>query len=288
MAVSKLDSLITLLDDPDDSVFNLILEEIIKEDISLVERLEHIWETSLDELVQKRIEFIIQKIQLNDTKKKIQNWANQESLDLFEGFFLISRYQYPELKLKHILTQLESIKKDIWLEFRNSQTSLEKITILNHIFFKHYKFTVDKITPDAPQNCYLNRILETRNANPISITILYTLVARSLDLHVHYIDFQDTPLVGYFDKNLAKLVHGEDIGHQLIFYINPSNKGAIIGLKEVDYIQNTSDSADREKLTEPCPDRVILKRLIEKLIFAYNQRGLVEKVSYLYEIADML
>jgi len=288
MPLSKLNSLITLLDDPDDSVFNLILEEILKEDISLVDRLEQIWETSLDELVQKRIEYIIQKLQLKDTKKKIQNWANQETLDLFEGFFLISRYQYPELKLKHILSQLESIKKDVWLEFRNSQTSLEKITILNHVFFKHYKFTVDKITPDAPQNCYLNRILETRNANPISITILYTLVARSLDLPVHYIDFQDAPLAGYFDKNLAKLVHGEEVSHKLIFYINPSNKGAIIGLKEIDYIQNTSDLAEREKHTEPCPDRIILKRLIEKLIFAYNRGGLAEKVSYLYEIADML
>lgn len=288
MTLNKLDSLITLLDDPDPRVFGVVLEEIIKEDISLVDRLEHIWETSLDEMVQKRIELIIRKIQLKDTKKKIQNWANQETLDLFDGFFLIARYQYPELKLKPILTQLENIKKDIWLEFRNSQTSLEKITILNHVFFKHYKFTLDNVTPDAPQNCYFNRILETRIGNPISITILYTLVARSLNLPVHYIDFQDNPLVGYFDKDLARLVHGEEIGHQVLFYINPSNKGAIIGLKEVDYIQHTAGLADREKLTEPCPDRIILKRLIEKLIFAYTQRGLSEKVSYLYEIADML
>lgn len=288
MPVNKLDSLITLLDDPDDSVFNFVLEEIIKEDISLVDRLEHIWETSLDELVQKRIEFIIQKIQLKDTRKKIQNWANQETLDLFEGFFLISRYQYPELKLKSILTQLENIKKDIWLEFRNSLTSLEKITILNHIFFKHYKFSVDKIIPDAPQNCYINRILETRNGNPVSIAILYTLIARSLDLPVHYIDFRDNPLVGYFDKYLARMVHGEEIGHQVLFYINPSNKGAIIGPKEVDYIQHTTDLTDRVKLTEPCPDRIVIKRLIEKLIFAYNQRGMAEKVSYLDEINDIL
>ena len=287
MTLNKLDSLITLLDDPDDSVFNLVLEEIIKEDISLVDRLENIWETSLDEMVQKRIELIIRKIQLKDTKKRIQNWAKQEALDLFDGFFLIARYQYPELKLKPIQAQLENIRKDIWLEFRNSQTSLEKITILNHFFFKHYKFAIDKATPDTPQNCYLNRILETRNGNAISITILYTLVARSLNLPVHYIDLQDNPLVGYFDKDLARLVHGDEINHQVLFYINPSNKGAIIGPKEVEYIQ-PSGLADREKLTEPCPDRLILKRLIGKLIFAYTQRGLSEKVSYLYEIADML
>ena len=183
----KLESLITLLDDPDDSVFNLVLVEILKEDVSIVDRLEHIWETSFEELVQKRIEFIIQQIQFNDTKEKIKNWANQETLDLFEGIFLISRYQYPELKLKPIQTQLEKIRKDVWLEFRNSLTSLEKITILNHIFYDHYKFKLNRDTPDFPQNCYINRLLDTRkgkrNFNSYFIHTNRSLTPSSGSLH---------------------------------------------------------------------------------------------------------
>jgi len=281
----KLDSLIALLDDPDDSVFDLVFEEIIKEDISIVDRLEHIWETSFEKLVQKRIEFIIQQIQLKDTKEKIRNWANQETLDLFEGIFLISRYQYPELKLKSVQVQLEKIRKDIWLEFRNSLTSLEKITILNHIFFDHYKFKINRDNIDSPQNCYINRVLDTRKGNPISITILYTLVARSLNLPVHYIDFDNNPLVGYFDKDIAQLVNGEDNSH-ILFYVNPSNKGAIIGPKEVDYIQHFDDI--HKHRPEPCPDRTIIKRLIEKLSNDYQQAGSLEKVNYLKEIAEIL
>jgi hypothetical protein len=283
----KLESLITLLDDPDESVFNLVLVEMLKEDISIVDRLEHIWETSFEKLVQERIEFIIQQIQLNDTKEKIKNWANQETLDLFEGIFLISRYQYPELKLKSIQIQLEKIRKDIWLEFKNSLTSLEKITILNHIFFDHYKFKINHENTESPQNCYINRVLDTRKGNPISITILYTLVARSLNLPVHYIDFDKSPLVGYFDKDIAQMVHGEDSKH-ILFYINPSNKGAIIGPKEVDYIRQSGDSPDRRHQPEPCPDRIIIKRLVEKLTNDYKQAGSLEKVNYLKEIAEIL
>jgi hypothetical protein len=284
----RLDSLITLLDDPDDSVFNLVLEEILKEDITIVDQLEHIWETSLDSLVQKRIELIIHKIQLNDTKEKIRNWANQSTLDLFEGFFLISRYHYPELKLKPIQVQLDKIKKDVWLEFRSSLTSLEKITILNHIFFEHYKFEINRINPDSPQNCYINRVLDLRKGNQVSIAIIYTLIARSLDLPVHYIDFQNNPLVGYFDKEIAQIVQGEEFKHSVLFFINPSNRGAIIGPKEVDYIQNTSEPQDRNKLTEPCPDRTVIKRLIEKLIVAYRELGIEDKANYLYEISSIL
>lgn len=284
----KLDSLITLLDDPDDSVFYLVQEEILKENITIVDQLEHIWETSLDSLVQNRIEIIIRKIQLNDTKEKINQWANQKTLDLFEGFFLISRHHYPELKLKPIQIQLEKIKKDVWLEFRNSLTSLEKITILNHIFFDHYKFEINQTNPDSPQNCYLNRVLDLRKGNSVSIAIIYTLIARSLELPVHYIDFHTNPLVGYFDKEIAQIVHGEDFKHSVLFYINPSNKGAIIGPKEVDYIQNSPEVQERKKLTEPCPDRIVIKRLIEKLVFAYQELGVEDKANYLDEIASIL
>ncbi len=288
MNEQKLDSLINLLDDPDDSVFNLVLNEILKEDISIVDHLEHIWETSLDSLVQKRIEFIIQNIQLSDTKAKIKNWANEPMLDLFEGFFLISRHHYPELKLKTIQVQLDKIRKDVWLEYRNSLTSLEKITILNHIFFDHYKFSVNHSNPDSPQNCYINRILDLRKGNPVSITILYTLIARSLDLPVHYIDFQKGPLVGLFDKDIAKIIHGHDSDRSVLFYINPSNKGAIIGPKEVDYMHNVHEMPDTNKPTEPCPDRIVIKRLIEQLIVAYKELGVDDKASYLDEIAAIL
>ena len=284
----KLDSLIALLDDPDNSVFHIVLEELLKEDISLVDPLEHIWETSFDELVQKRIEGIIQEIQLKDTKERIKQWVDQETIDLFEGFFLISRHRYPEIKLKPIQIQLERIKKDIWIEYKNSLTALEKIAILNHIFFDQYKFKVDFFNLNSPHNCYINRILETKKGNPVSIAILYTIIAQSLNLPAYYIDFQKNPLVGYFDKDIAQIIHGEEIGHSVLFYINPSNKGAIIGTKEVDYIQNTSDEADRQKLTEPCPDRIIVKRLIEQLLVAYSELGVQDKVNYLNEIAAIL
>lgn len=284
----KLESLIKLLDDPDDSVFNLVLVEILKEDVSIVDRLEHIWETSFEELVQQRIEFIIQQIQLKDTKEKIKNWASQETLDLFEGIFLISRYQYPELKLKSIQIQLEKIRKDIWLEFKNSLTSLEKITILNHIFFDHYKFKIDRDNTELPQNSYINRVLDTRKGNTISITIIYTLIARSLNLPVHYIDFESNPLVGYFDKDMARLVNEEDNNSQILFYINPSNKGAIIGPKEVDYMRQSAYANEPNHQPEPCSDRIIIKRLVEKLSNDYKQAGSLEKVNYLKEIAEIL
>jgi hypothetical protein len=288
MNLNKLDSLIALLDDPDDSVFHVVLDELLKEDVSVVEYLEHAWEISLDDLVQQRLEGIIREIQLKDTRKKIVSWADQESIDLLEAVFLLARQQFPEIKLKSVQVQLDKLRKEVWIEFRNSLTSIEKITILNHIFFDHYKFKVDHFNPESPNNSYINKILDTKRGNSVSIAILYMLVARSLSLPVYYIDYQQNPLLGYFDETIAPLVYGDDVKHSLLFYINPSNNGAIIGLKEVDYILHTSNNHDRAQLTEKCPEKMIVKRLIEKLIISYKELGHNEKVNYLSDIVAIL
>lgn len=287
MTNTRLDSLIALLDDPDESVFQMIMTEIQKEDTSVIDYLEHVWETSLDELVQSRIELIIQKIQFNDTKEKIRNWINQETIDLFEGFFLISRYHYPELKLKPIVNQMESIRKEIGIEYRNSMSSLEKITILNHVFFDHFKFHVDLINPNSPQLNHINRILETRKCNPVSIAVIYILTARSLNLPVSYIDIQKNPLVAFFDNSFSIGAEPEN-ENSVLFYINPSNKGAVIGPREIEYILQVTSDADREKLTQACSDRTVIKRLIGQLIANYNLIGAEQKLVYLNEIEGLL
>lgn len=287
MNKNRLDSLIALIDDPDEAVFQTVLTEIQKEDISVIDHLEHIWETSLDEVVQSRIELAIQKIQFNDTKEKIRNWVSQETIDLFEGFFLISRYHYPELKLKPIVNQLENIRKEIWIEYKSSMSSLEKITILNHIFFDHFKFQVDLLNPNSPQLNHINRVLETKKCNPVSIAIVYILVARSLNLPVGYIDFPKNPLVALFDRNISFNDDAAD-ENAVLFYINPTNKGAVIGPREIEYILQISNEVDREKLTRPCPDRVVIKRLIGQLISNYNLIGAEQKLMYLNEIEGLL
>lgn len=284
----KLQALITLLDDPDDSVFRMIEQEILKEDAKIVEKLEQIWETSLDELIQYRIENLIQQIQFNDTKEKIKRWSTQKTVDLFDGFFLITRYQYPDLKLKSITQKLDKITKDIWLEFNNSLTALEKITIVNHILFDVHKFSVNLPNLGSPQNCYLNQLLETQKGNPVSLAILYILVARRLELPVHFIDFPRNPLLAYIDPIIAEEAHGKGYNTPVLFYINPSNKGAIVGKREIDYFIKKSELITKETVTTPCPDKTIIRKLLETLIQSYEELGYQDKVDDLKVIADML
>jgi len=288
MKAEKLQAIISLLDDPDKFVYEMIEKEILKEDAGIINHLEKIWETSLDELLQLRIENLIQQIQFNETSKKIKNWSKQEHVDLFEGFFLISQYQYPELKLKSVKNKIRKISNEVWLEISNRLTSIEKITILNHIFYDVNKFSVNIGNLQSPQNCYINQLLDTKMGNTISIAILYTLIARELGFPVQLIDFPRSPLLAYTDADAARKVHGSKYKSPVLFYINPSNRGAIIGRKEIEFFLKRNDQVDEKVFQQHCEDRIIIRKLIESLIDAYDSLGYHDKVDDLTAIVNFL
>ncbi len=288
MKTDRLQALIALLDDPDEAVYEEVEQQLLCEDSQIIDQLEQIWETSLDELIQTRIENLIQQIQFSDTRTRIWNWGNQKQVDLFEGFFLLSQYQYPDLKLKNVRSKIQKISNDVWLEINNKLTSLEKITVLNHIFYDVNKFSINLNNLNSPQNCYLNQLLETKRGNAISVAILYALVARELKFPLQFINFPKTPLLAYVDTDLAQEAHGKDYQSSILFYINPSNKGAIIGRKEVEFFLNKNDQYGSTDFYEPCEDKVMIKKLLELLIESYDSLGYQDKVDDLSQIICFL
>lgn len=288
MDAQKLQALISLLDDPDQAVFEMVEKELLQEKTLQIEQLEHVWETSFDELIQSRIEDLIQQMQFRETSRKIRNWSTQPDVNLFEGFFLISQYQYPELKLKTIESQLKKISSDVWLEINNRLTSIEKITVLNHILYDVNKFSINHSNLLLPQNFYLNQLLETKKGNSISLAILYTIIARELGFPIKMFDFPGTPLLAYVDAELARKTHGENCNSPILFYINPANKGAIIGSKEIEYFMRKNVKVTDDSFKLPCEDREIIKLLLQDMIKAYKIAGHHEKVNDLSSIVSML
>ena len=213
MRKSKLNALIELLDDPDQKVYKIVEKELLKEKKNIIPVLEEKWESIFDGYYQERIENIIQNLQFNETKKRLESWliTDADERDLLTGFLIIDRFQYPDLNPLMIQIKIENIRKKIWLEFNNSLTLLEKTTILNHFLYNLNGFTINHKNVHSPQNCFVNQMLDTKNGNAVSLCILYTIIARQLELPAQFIDFPKNPLVAIVDPKLARKVHGENI-----------------------------------------------------------------------------
>jgi regulator of sirC expression with transglutaminase-like and TPR domain len=279
----ELNALLHLLDEPDDKVFDSIREKINSYGKEAIPYLERTLEVSFDSFIQKRAGEIIHEIQQGELYSEFTNWINTASSDLLKGYLLVTRSQYPELNEESLTIRVEQMKMDAWLELNDNLTALENIKVLNHILYHIHNFDSNKINPFAPQNLYLNTFLETRKGNALSLGMLYIIIARKLNIPIYGVNLPQHFILAYVSE-LAPESPGMD---DVLFYINPFNKGTVFTKKEIElFIQQLKIDPDRSYFA-PCTNIEIIKRLIENLIHSYTQLGYPDKIEDLERLLKL-
>ncbi|WP_430816824.1 transglutaminase-like domain-containing protein [Carboxylicivirga sp. RSCT41] len=269
----KIKALITLLDDPNDEIFASVEDALLKEPVEIVPELEKAWESSLDDLFQSRVENIIHSIQLKDIYFQLKNWVQTPTRDLLYGAYLVCKYQFPDVSLIHLKEQLSELRKDIWLEMNEHLTSLEKVRIVNHVMFDVHKFSRNTSRYLAPENNYISEVLETHKGNPLSVSVIYSILCRELGMPVYGVNLPKNFLLAFIDE--SAMSDNEQIKDQsaVLFYINPINKGAVLGRKEIEYFIKQQKLQLKEEYFLPCDNLTIIKRMLNNLSFGYDSKG---------------
>ncbi len=288
MKPREIRALIQLLDDPDDQVFEMVAENLRASDTSVVPYLEEAWENSPDELFQDRIEVLIHQIQFREVTLRLTEWYHLPGNDLLEGVFWLARYQYPDLRLEDISREIRNIARDIWLELQENLTALEKIRILNHILFEVHRFSANHGHFYSPRNNYINAVLESKKGNPISLSVVYSLVAAEVNIPVLGVNLPKNFIVAYRDEYRSEETYDPDLDDHILFYINPYNRGAVLGRAELDLFLKQQGLDPRKEFFTPCSNNQIIDRLLNNLIFSYQKMGNREKARELEELSETL
>jgi len=278
--IKELNALISLLDEPNEEMFDQIRQKLMNYGNDAIPLLENAWDNSFDHLIQNRIEDIIHTIQLKELRVELSDWSQGNSFDLLRGFYLVTKYQYPDLNEKDIIDMVELIKRDIWLELNSNLTALEKIKVINHIVFDIHGFKGNKTNIDAPQNLFLNNLLERKKGNHLSIGILYIIVAQKLGIPIFGVNLPQHFVLAYVDE-----VHEEKYKivdeNEVLFYVNPFNKGAVFTKREIEIFIKHMRISPTDEFFKPCDNITIIKRLFENLIYSYKKLGYQVKVEEL-------
>lgn len=283
MTEKEINALITLLDDPDKDIYQAISNTLLDKGIEIVPDLEKAWESSPASSVQDRIESIIQKIQLNHIHKSLTMWLNNGANDLLEGAFIIAKYQYPELGFYEVINAIEKLKHDVWLEISDNLTALEKVRVINHILFDIHKFSANNSNYYSPQNSYINQVLQSKKGNPISLSIVYAVIAQKLGLPIYGVNLPKNFILAYKDEYHDLFPSGDEV----LFYINPFNKGAVLGRKEIDVFLKQQNISPEDSFYSPCSNIEIIQRVIMNLIYSYEKLGYESKVKDLNSLMKL-
>lgn len=283
MNTKEIAALIKLLDDQDQEVAQHVEEKLLSYGQEVIEYLENAWEQSFDALLQERIENLVHKIQFANVKTELQLWHMSGGFDLLQGILIINRYQYPDLDEQKIINRIENIKRDVWLQMIYDMSALEKVKLMNHVFYNLHGFSGNTSNHQDPQNSYISQVIESKKGNQISLAIIYSVIAQKLDIPIYGVNLPQHFILAYVDESQEYDPKGG-----ILFYINAFNKGFIFYKRDVDAFLRQLKLKPEPQFYTTCSNTDILIRVLRNLISAYQNLGQTDKVSELNELLDVL
>lgn len=275
----ELKALISLLDDPDTEIYQELEDKLITCGTEVIPMLEQSWEASLDILFQGRIEQIVHKIQFNEVKTDLQLWKISNQENLLEGLLIINRYQYPNLADEEIHAKLAELRRDTWYYLMYEMSPVDKIKLLNNVLFREFGLSGNTSDYHAPQNSFINKVLETKKGNPISLACIYSLVAQRLDIPVYGVNLPKHFMLAYMN---------DDSPEEVLFYINVFNRGQIMRKSDIKAFLDQLSLPASDEFMKPCDNLSIIKRVLRNLIAAYNHIDNVEKRDDVQLLLDLI
>ncbi|MBX2845521.1 MAG: transglutaminase-like domain-containing protein [Saprospiraceae bacterium] len=288
MENKELKALISLLDDPDEAVFDQVKKRIEQYGTAVIDDLEMAWENSLDPFFQERIEDLISVIQKSTLREKLQLWLTRNSDDLIQGAILLAKFQYPDINAAEIKEEISKIKQDIWLELNDNLTPLECVNVFNQIFYDTHGFSGNLKNVYNPQNNFIHTVLERRKGSPIMLGIIYQAIANELDLPIFGVDLPFHFVLAYckykYSREKKDFYADKD---QVIFYINPISNGLMFSKNEIrDYLKRMK--IKEEKLFfKPVSNKQVIHTLFLQLSQCYKNNNDTEKVEELQAFIDL-
>jgi len=280
---TEVTSLIRLLDDPDQEIYNHVHEKLLSFGSAAIGYLESAFESAFDPVQQERIANLVHEIQFDLLKNDLKLWLHGGAFDLLQGILIINRYQYPDLDEQKIINQIEAIKRDIWIQMMHEASAPEQIKLINHVFYNIYGFSGNTTNHQDPQNSYLSQVLETKKGSQTSLAIIYSIIAQKLDIPVYGVNLPQHFILAYMDESQES-----NFESGILFYINAFNKGLIFGRRDVDMFLKQLNLKYDKQFYEPCSNTDIIKRVLRNLISSYEHLGSSEKVDELNELLAIL
>jgi len=229
----EISALFHLIDDPDEEVFNAVSSRIIDYGKGIIPNLEHLWENTIREDVQERIELLIHRLHYRDLTEEFEQWNKNIHQDLLTGALLVARFQYPDLVTAQVYQDIEKLRRNIWLELNNYLTPLEQVNILTSILYNYFNLRGSEVAYQHPEEFLINKQLETKRGNTIANGILYLILSELLDVPVRAINIPRQFVLGYFKSDYDYTRHTENPLYKTEFFIDPLS-GQVFTHKDVE------------------------------------------------------
>jgi regulator of sirC expression with transglutaminase-like and TPR domain len=197
----EINALFTLIDDPDDEVYQTIADKIISFGKGIIPNLENLWENTPNAEVQEKIEMLIRRLHYNDLTNDFIEWNKNPYHDLLLGALLVAKFQYPDLHTTPVLQDIEKIRRNVWLELNSYLTPLEQANVLSSIIYNYYNLKGIEISYNHPDDFFLHKVIESKKGNTITNSIIYQVLCTQLEINAKIINIPRQMVIAFFHSD---------------------------------------------------------------------------------------
>ncbi|MBC2593908.1 hypothetical protein H5P28_06500 [Ruficoccus amylovorans] len=191
-------ALLALLDDPSKAVRTAVLEAYRELGETGVSWLREAVRADGDRADDARR--VLHELREDDPKAAFIEFIHSYRYELETGALMLNRTWYPDLDLAECCLFLDAIADRCEQLFCEPSTDFEKCRVLNRVIFHEYGFSGDQEDFYHPDNSFLNRVLERRRGLPITLSIVYLLVAYRCGLPLEPVGFPGRFMVGCYTE----------------------------------------------------------------------------------------
>ena len=274
--ISRVKSLIYLLDDEDDSIYSIAKEHLLLTGERALPVLESCLQAD-DSLMQHRIREIYETISLATFIEQMRSFCekHKSDIDLEEGSFLIAKQAYPNVDM-HIYSDLLNFFAAEFQSRLDSSDSPEEIAAIIGNYFTHEKgFSGSEADYYNTDNHYINKVIETKRGVPIALSVIYILVLRRLNFPVQGIGMPGHFIVRY------------EFGTKFLF-ADPFHGGNILSLDDCKDSLAKLGYPFKDEYLEPVTNRQILERMLRNLVLVFEKQNQSVKMQALLQCIDIL
>ena len=258
-------ALLTLLTDEDPEVYKVIRGTILGHGAAVVDWLRP-HTIGREPLLRRRAREIITHFERQNTDNCFLGFcvSHGEDLDLETGVWLLARTCYPDLNRAAYEAMLDSFAAELRerLDLHGDVATI-LVTINRYLFenpVKKLSFKGDTEGYYHPDNSYLNKVIDRRLGNPISLCVLYMLITKRLRLPITGVG-----MPGHFICRHQSAVREH--------YIDVFNKGRLLSRNDcVKFLVSTGHESFELFLTPMSPRRILL-RMCSNLHQIYTNLG---------------
>lgn len=217
--------------------------------------------------------WFLDELKFSDPVAEFKGFIRSLNYELETGALLLSRTVFPGIDIGACCELLDEMAARCRELIAEPMTAREKCRVLNRVLFHEYGFRGNYEHYTDPLNTFLDQVLQRRKGIPISLSIVYLLVAHRLS-----VDLQPVGLPGHFVIGC----YVEDTP----FFIDAFEQGVFRTPEELFTLLRVQQIEPKDTDLAPTPVREVLCRCCRNLVNHYRAAGDLDRARLFGEFVE--